>query len=316
MLISYGANVGTYDYYNYTCVDYAREAGMAACAQFLQSKLLEQAASGGTSFRVSSQVRGGGSKFGASSTSYRQLPLIDGEWQIQFDGTSGQKYYTSLNTGEWLWEKDFLARKNPSSPSASKGGDDRYLLLGEESAGYYGYGGDSSPMADAKSSMGGDSSEKKDSTPPQPSKSNMRTASMNNMDPAVLQALLNEAKMKSEQQLEAERAENRTLISNKDGQIAKLQAVVETMTRDNAKIEVTPLKFSVLHMYHTDFHMSRCFTGAMQESQVAVRSHQSVWGPGSARLGAGGGETARRGKCSKGSSHRGRVRAIGGSREA
>jgi hypothetical protein len=239
MLISYGANVGTYDYYNYTCVDYAREAGMAACAQFLQSKLLEQAASGGTSFRVSSQVRGGGSKFGAAASSYRQLPLIDGEWQIQFDGTTGQKYYTSLNTGEWLWEKDFLARKNSSSSPSAKGSDDRYLLLGEESAGYYGYGAES---ADPKTPVGGDSPDKKESLVPQPTKANLRTTSMNNMDPAVLQALLNEAKMKSEQQLEAERAENRALISNKDGQIAKLQAVVETMTKDNAKIEVTALR--------------------------------------------------------------------------
>ncbi|CAM9360347.1 unnamed protein product, partial [Ectocarpus fasciculatus] len=35
MLLSYGANVSTVDMYNYTCVDYAREAEMQSCAHFL-----------------------------------------------------------------------------------------------------------------------------------------------------------------------------------------------------------------------------------------------------------------------------------------
>jgi Ankyrin repeats (3 copies)/Ankyrin repeat len=39
MLLSYGAQVQTQDYYNYTCVDYAREAGMSAVAEYLQQKL-------------------------------------------------------------------------------------------------------------------------------------------------------------------------------------------------------------------------------------------------------------------------------------
>ena len=36
MLISYGAQVSTYDHYNYTAVDYAREAGNALVARYLQ----------------------------------------------------------------------------------------------------------------------------------------------------------------------------------------------------------------------------------------------------------------------------------------
>ncbi|KAJ1425887.1 ankyrin repeat-containing domain protein, partial [Ochromonadaceae sp. CCMP2298] len=38
LLLSYGAQIAAVDYYNYTCVDYAAEAGMAEVATYLQSR--------------------------------------------------------------------------------------------------------------------------------------------------------------------------------------------------------------------------------------------------------------------------------------
>ena len=244
MLISYGASVSTYDYYNYTCVDYAREAGMQQCANYLQQKLLESGSSG-TAFRTSSGRNlnalksGYGSAFSAAqmnsgvggSSAYGSLrkegiaaPLTEGEWQVQVDPQSGQKYYTHMGTGESLWEKEYRTKKDS---------EDKYLLLGEETPG-----------------LQISAAEPKHTSPPRPASfskmdrpmtsagSSGGGGGMTGMDPNILQNLLNEAKIKNDGLLEAERASNRVLISAKDGKIAKLEAVVETLIREGEKLEV------------------------------------------------------------------------------
>jgi ankyrin repeat protein len=283
MLISYGANVSTYDLYNYTCVDYAREAGMTACAQYLQSKLLDSAAAG-NSFRTGSArgmqyMKVGASGYGAApanafaggshNASYGQMssygnanvytlprgasfnskpgPIVtEGDWQVQVDAQSGQKYYTHMGTGECLWEKEYRAKKD---------GEDKYLLLGEETPGLKYTDSFAEPKAGAGDSKGQpkeDAQKKTDAARPPGTAMARPTTAMGGgqqgMDPAILQSMLNEAKLQSQQQLEAERNENRALISTKDGKIAKLEAVVETLVRENEKLEVCPYSSLSSHL--------------------------------------------------------------------
>ena len=106
LLLSYGAQINALDYYNYTCVDYATEAGMTDVATFLQKKL--------------DAVN---KKFGLSSQSFRGSPnspsgkggggIPDNDisnWESHIDPDSGGKYYIHIKTGECLWESELKQR--------------------------------------------------------------------------------------------------------------------------------------------------------------------------------------------------------------
>lgn len=252
MLISYGANVSTVDMYNYTCVDYAREAGMQSCAHFLQTKLLE-AASSGTGFRtasgrtmsamkmpaVSNYAVGasqGGTGFGSAKVGASAKIVTEGDWQVQVDANTGQRYYTHMGTGECLWEKEYRAKVGEKKSSAP---EDKYLLLGEETPGF---------TAESKSGKGvstprGEKEAPSSGSGLSPTRSMAKmdrpgTAVGGGMDAGMLQGVLAEAKRAADEQLEQERAQNRSLISTKDGKIAKLEAVIENLIRENEKNEV------------------------------------------------------------------------------
>lgn len=97
LLISNGAVPSTLDYYNYSCVDYAREAGHTSVAKILQDIILK------------------------SSYAPKGLfapPPRRNDWSSQIDPESGSKYYMNEVTGETLWEDDYLARyQQPQSQS-------------------------------------------------------------------------------------------------------------------------------------------------------------------------------------------------------
>ena len=123
LLLSHGAQIGTYDYYNYTCVDYAREAGMVDVSRELQARLdkaNQQAAlraQGGAAFALGAGGAGAGAGAGGASP-FAPPPLGDrvtivGEgWGAHVDPMSGGRYFISERTGECLWENDLRLRQH------------------------------------------------------------------------------------------------------------------------------------------------------------------------------------------------------------
>ena len=124
LLLSYGAQITAKDFYNYTCVDYASEAGMNDVANFLQTKL-DQAAK--LQARSSFSLNNGAT---ASMGSSKNNGIDDQDisnWESHVDPDTGGKYYIHMRTGECLWEAELKARiqqqyqQQPSSSSKSPG---------------------------------------------------------------------------------------------------------------------------------------------------------------------------------------------------
>lgn len=264
MLISYGAHVGTYDYYQYTCVDYAREANMREAAVFLQKKMLMTASQGPAGFAVGKGSGEGNLFFGRSdqavsgnggmllqgNASFRMSPtkqvacnVMDSreeEWAANIDPSTGSRYYLNTTNGECLWESDYLKRM-----ASTRGGPDDLLggMRREESVHAIGdadlLGGVSTPSKSIKRV------ESSGSMPglikSQLSSKRLVSSSGDSSgggDPAAIKKLLNEAKMQSDQALEEQRNEHRAAIAEKDGKIAKLESEVSMLTRDKERTEV------------------------------------------------------------------------------
>lgn len=104
LLLAYGAQVSAYDFYNYTCVDYATEAGMTDVAEFLQQKMDAAKAK----YNIVAK-----SSFSYKTTSFKEngVPTNDlSNWESHIDPDSGGKYYIHLKTGECLWENELKMR--------------------------------------------------------------------------------------------------------------------------------------------------------------------------------------------------------------
>jgi hypothetical protein len=97
LLLAYGAQIDAYDYYNYTCVDYAREASMTELAAFLQIRL-EKA-------QNMSRLRSSASQQPEVAAS-----LVASDWEPHTDPTTKGKYYMHVKTGEVVWENELLRR--------------------------------------------------------------------------------------------------------------------------------------------------------------------------------------------------------------
>lgn len=120
LLLSYGAQVNIYDYYNYTCVDYAKEGTFTDVIDFLQKKLDQvnarqggglgsaNAGHNGSFGRTSSSLRMSvsGGTGGATGNGYDDIS----QWEVHTDPESGGKYYIHGKTGECLWEAELKAR--------------------------------------------------------------------------------------------------------------------------------------------------------------------------------------------------------------
>lgn len=106
LILQYGAQINAYDYYNYTCVDYAREAGFQDCASFLQKRLDK------TAVKFNQSTKAGGLKstqsFRNNETSYEDMSY----WESHVDPDSGGKYYIHTKSGECLWEAELKERIN------------------------------------------------------------------------------------------------------------------------------------------------------------------------------------------------------------
>ena len=146
LLLSYGAQIVAKDYYNYTCVDYAREAGMADVATFLQQHY-EKALASGTTKKTVGFVNPNAKDSSSTSTSTKdnanlsskstaaKAPIASGvsagnsissigsggsnnmavdiaNWESHVDPESGGKYYIHIKTGECLWENELQHRVN------------------------------------------------------------------------------------------------------------------------------------------------------------------------------------------------------------
>ena len=57
------------------------------------------------------------------------------------------------------------------------------------------------------------------------------------MDPAMVKKLINEERAKFDAELEKQKGEGRSLLSERDGQVAKLQSELESMLRERANAE-------------------------------------------------------------------------------
>lgn len=114
IILQYGAQINAYDYYNYTCVDYAREAGFNDTADYLQ-KRLDKTVVKTTNFTASTKFGGNGTIATAGVSkiaSFRFESSYDdmSYWESHLDPDSGAKYYIHTKSGECLWESELKSR--------------------------------------------------------------------------------------------------------------------------------------------------------------------------------------------------------------
>lgn len=127
LLLSYGAQISALDYYNYTCVDYATEAGFAEVAAFLQKKLDAANSKFGASMSMknvlASPARGAAAANDMSN------------WEAHTDPDSGGKYYIHSRTGECLWEAELKQRLQSTQSLAAISRDENDARRQSESSG-------------------------------------------------------------------------------------------------------------------------------------------------------------------------------------
>jgi hypothetical protein len=240
LLLNYGAQVATYDFYNYTCVDYAREARMMEAASFLQKKLLQTASQ--ASGLVSGSNPGSGLMFGRdeeisvpiAKTAYKSFTMINGikgesfnehdeidvvntEWSPHFDPATNGKYYMNEANGECLWEQDYLdmkATQKKATKSAKDILDDDLDDLGVTRVDDFDVFSDKELTPPPKKKMGAPS-----------------------MDGVAMQHVLQEAKLQADGLLEKERAEHNVVLAEKDKKISKLESANAAYSREKNRLE-------------------------------------------------------------------------------
>ena len=262
LLITHGAQPDTHDYYNYTCVDYAREAGMQECGNYLQELLVKNSGNKGGS--------------GPGNSSQGRRDMEGNLWQTYFDPQSGQSYLIHSNTGECLWESDFLTREARLSVSASTAAPkaevdqsvitkvckarlvglfskvdparltevdnllQRYLgnelTLMEELLSKHGLQNDSDFLTFQKKLK--DMKGLADDVPANSTqKSMVRTSSVGSMDPAVAHALVQETSSKYESQIESLKTEYDRKLSEKDMELSKFQSKFDALKQEKTALE-------------------------------------------------------------------------------
>jgi len=242
MLLNYGANVATYDFYNYTCVDYAREARKMEAASFLQKKLLSTAsqASGlvmpngssgsGLIFGKEEDPAGSVAKTqyksftmingvkGESFNEHDEIDLINAEWSPHFDPATNGKYFMNESNGECLWEQDYLAMK--AAQTKAKSAKDLF----------------DDDLDDLGVSRVDDDDDFDDKITPVKTAKKMGGA-MPSMDGMAMKNLLQEAKLQSDGVLEKERTEHNIVLAEKDGRISKLESANAAYSREKNRLE-------------------------------------------------------------------------------
>lgn len=250
LLIQFGSFVGTRDFYNYTAVDYAREAGMTDAAKFLQKKLLaltNNAAPGLVARGVSQ--RGGFvyDNIRAEAPSCDQFREHD--WTSSIDPASGGRYFINQRTGECLWEADFEFLKLQKmlaspQPAHKENGQNLSVKLVDPGLNTNVPASPATALqlarADSLRNFGRQGTASGNTTL---SRSTSRYenpeagGSGGGLDGATVQKLISEAQMQAKKILEDERALYRDELAEKDGQLAKLQCELEALTRAKASLE-------------------------------------------------------------------------------
>ncbi|CAM9746255.1 unnamed protein product, partial [Phaeothamnion confervicola] len=94
LLVGAGARPETCDFYNYTAVDYARQAEAPDCVQYLEATARQE----NKATTSAGDGRDGGSSGGGDAA--------PGFWQRLVDPTSGLAYHINDRTGESMWERE------------------------------------------------------------------------------------------------------------------------------------------------------------------------------------------------------------------
>lgn len=130
LLIAKGAQLGAVDYYNMTCVDYARDAGYFDVSDYLGQQLVRANVTATTNPRGNARGGGGGGGYmhntmGGMGRAGNQTAASK-EWNMYYDQASGLNYYVHSSTGEAVWESEYASRleairlnKSGSAPQAS-----------------------------------------------------------------------------------------------------------------------------------------------------------------------------------------------------
>lgn len=241
MLISYGAFVGTRDYYNYTCVDYAREAGMHDAAAFLQKKMLAVASQGPQGFgrsnsNVSSVMKSSIGEAIIRDMFPENVPLtaskylISDNWEEGFDPVSGNLYYRNSSTGECLWEDEYRLKVKPVTVIVDKKISSTDVATPAKPI--------ITEKISEKNMLKDQAKEPTEVVAQSPLKLTRNSDHNSSMDQMAMKKILEESKMLADKQLEDERKEFRSLISEKDGKIAKLDSRIEELQREKSELEV------------------------------------------------------------------------------
>lgn len=103
LLLSYGAQITARDFYNYTCVDYAKEAGMVEVENFLRNHY-EKA-------QGSAMNRNKNAALSPTQSSKDMAAYSDmSKWESHVDPDTKNTYYIHVKTGECLWENELKQR--------------------------------------------------------------------------------------------------------------------------------------------------------------------------------------------------------------
>jgi hypothetical protein len=239
LLLSHGATIDLKDSYNYTCADYAREAGLAEVAVFLEDRIQKTKTSQHLkNHRANSSARGMNTSLGppgASKNSYGS------EWAGYLDPVSGATYFVSSKTSECLWEFDLKLRIEQEQ---ALGGRSRTGSLSAASTSQLTVITEDVAAGDKSQDLG---LQKKMSFMHSPTASmGKRIGGEENsqgptigLDSFAVQNLINETKAKLEAQFEEEKAVFRASLSEKDGALSKLQSEVEILRKDKISVEVS-----------------------------------------------------------------------------
>ena len=236
IMLQHGATIDLRDSYNYTCADYAREAGLTEVAAFLDDKIKKT--------QTAAHLRGANAT-GARGAVNLGPPgavknVYGAEWQGYLDPVSGASYFVNSRTAECLWELDLKSRieQEGLKRAPSKAGDEEVIPI--------------LSLASLDLQSTDDFLKKKISFVLSPNASLPRKPTMGQlfeegqqggappigMDSFAVQTLINEAKGKLEEQFEEEKAKFRSNLSEKDGLVSKLESEIEILRKDKLALEV------------------------------------------------------------------------------
>ncbi len=254
LLITYGAQLLSYDYYNYTAVDYAREAGVMPLVMFL-TQMAERSNHQNGYYGSNNNNHNANQGNGAIATD-------SPDWVGYMDTASGSRYYTNIKTGESLWEADYFARVQQQQQQNQQQQQQALTskttnVTDEATPLKYSLSNTkpSSPLLLVDTSPTG--FQKKESThklPLSDSKGTMNSASFASspglgkelnhttsfiLTPSSHMKTLNELKQKYETEIENQRKEYQQQVSEQQGQIARITSELESLNKVKHKLEVS-----------------------------------------------------------------------------